>query len=252
MKAVILAGGKGTRLAEETQYKPKPLVEAGGKPLLWHIMQNFYKYSVQEFIILAGYKGDMIKDYFANFWLHESDVTFDLATPKKHIHQIRSMPWKVMVLDTGLESNTGSRIAQLKNLIDDTFLLTYGDGISDVNIHNLISFHKQSDNFATLTAVQPPARYGAVSISDSQVTRFQEKIESGETWINGGYFVLTTKVFDYIGDENVSFEFEVLPELARLGKLGAYKHSGYWQSVDTIRDLQNLESAIQKKIFSWT
>ena len=251
MKAVILAGGRGTRLMEETQIKPKPLVEANGKPLIWHIMQNFSMHGVTDFIILAGYKGQQIREYFANFWLHQADLTFDLSTPNQEIHKVRGLPWKVTVLDTGVDTNTGGRIAQLNGLLNEDFLLTYGDGVSDVDIKKLILCHQNSSNLATLTAVQPPARFGALNLKGSQVLSFQEKPEGEGGWVNGGFFVLKPKIFDYLTGEGSSFEIDALPKVASLGKLGAYLHKGYWQPVDTIRDLQRLEEALERGELPW-
>lgn len=251
MKAVILAGGRGTRLSEETLLKPKPLVEAAGQPLIWHIMQNYARYGVIEFIVLAGYKGHQIREYFANYWLHQADITFDLSTPEQEIHKVRSLPWKVSVLDTGIDTNTGGRIARLRDLIAEDFLLTYGDGVADVNIMELIASHKVSGNLATLTAVQPPARFGALKIVDNQVVSFQEKPIAEGAWVNGGYLVLKPEVFSFLQNDNSSFEIDVLPEIAKLKKLGVYKHSGFWQPVDTIRDLQRLEEAIGKGVLPW-
>jgi len=251
MKAVILAGGKGTRLAEETGIKPKPLVEAKGKPLLWHVMQNYYFYGVTDFIILSGYKGNQIRDYFANFWLHESDVTFDLKNSILQIHKVRGLPWKVTIIDTGLDTNTGGRIAQLRDILDEDFLLTYGDGVSDVNMEHLLNCHQQNSNYVTLTAVQPPARFGALNLLDEKVISFEEKPKGDGAWVNGGFFVVDPKVFDYISGNDASFEADVLPKLAKDGKLGSYKHSGFWQPVDTIRDLQRLELALEKDLLPW-
>jgi len=251
MKAVILAGGRGTRLSEETQLKPKPLVEAKGKPLLWHIMKNFSRYEINEFIILSGYKGQQIREYFANFWLHQSDLTFDLATSNQEIHEVRSLPWKVTVLDTGVNTNTGERIARLKGLLNDDFLLTYGDGISDVDIQKLIATHQNSSNLVTLTAVQPPARFGALNLRANQVLNFQEKPSGEGGWINGGFFVFSPKAFEFFLSDTPSFEIDVLPKIASNGKLGAYRHSGYWQPVDTIRDLERLEEAIESGALPW-
>jgi glucose-1-phosphate cytidylyltransferase len=236
---------------EETQLKPKPLVEAKGKPLIWHIMQNFSRHGVTDFIILAGYKGQQIREYFANFWLHQADLTFDLSTPNQEIHKVRGLPWKVTVLDTGVDTNTGGRIAQLKGLLNEDFLLTYGDGVSDVDIKRLILNHQNSNNLATLTAVQPPARFGALNLKGNQVLSFQEKPEGEGAWVNGGFFVLKPKIFDYLTNEGYSFEIDVLPTVASLGKLGAYLHKGYWQPVDTIRDLQRLEEAIERGALPW-
>ena len=251
MKAVILAGGRGTRLSEETQLKPKPLVEASGQPLIWHIMQNYARYGVTDFIVLAGYKGQQIREYFANFWLHQADVTFDLSTPEREIHKIRSLPWKVSVLDTGIDTNTGGRILKLKDLLKEDFLLTYGDGVSDINIKDLISVHRASGNFATLTAVRPPARFGALNLVAGQVESFQEKPEGEGSWVNGGFLVLKPEIFTFLKGDDSSFEIDGLPKIAALGKLGAYKHSGFWQPVDTIRDLQRLEEAISRGLLPW-
>ena len=251
MKAVILAGGRGTRLMEETQLKPKPLVEAKGKPLIWHIMQNFSMHGITDFIILAGYKGQQIREYFANFWLHQADLTFDLSTPDQEIHKVRGLPWRVTVLDTGIDTNTGGRIAYLKGLFDGDFLLTYGDGVADVDIKKLILSHQNSSNLATLTAVQPPARFGALNLKGNQVLSFQEKPEGEGAWVNGGFFVLKPKIFEYLTSEDSSFEIDILPTVASLGKLGAYLHKGFWQPVDTIRDLQRLEEAIERGALPW-
>jgi glucose-1-phosphate cytidylyltransferase len=251
MKAVILAGGRGTRLAEETQLKPKPLVEAKSKPLIWHIMQNFSRFGICDFIILSGYKGQQIREYFANFWLHQADVTFDLATSNQEIHKLRSLPWKVTVLDTGVDTNTGGRIARLKGLLSDDFLLTYGDGVSDIDIGRLFQTHQNSNNFVTLTAVQPPARFGALNLNGNQVTSFQEKPIGDGGWVNGGFFVISPKIFDFLIGDVTSFEIDTLPRLASAGKLGVFKHTGYWQPVDTIRDLQKLEEAIEMGVLPW-
>ena len=251
MKAVILAGGRGTRLSEETQLKPKPLVEAAGQPLIWHIMQNYAKHGITDFIVLAGYKGQQIREYFANYWLHQADITFDLATPEREIHKVRSLPWKVSVLDTGIDTNTGGRIARLRDLLKEDFLLTYGDGVSDVNISELIGSHKLSGNLATLTAVQPPARFGALNLIGNRVISFQEKPDGDGAWVNGGFLVLKPEIFDFLKGDDSSFEIDALPKIAELGKLGVYKHSGFWQPVDTIRDLQRLEEAIGRGVLPW-
>lgn len=252
MKAVILAGGRGSRLSEETTLKPKPLVEANGKPLIWHIMQNYSRHGITEFIVLSGYKGQQMREYFANFWLHQADLTFDLSTSNQEIHEVRGLPWKVTVLDTGIDTNTGGRIARLKGMLNEDFLLTYGDGVSDIDISSLLKKHKQLDNYVTLTAVQPPARFGALNLKGNQVTSFQEKPEGDGAWVNGGFFVLSPKIFDYLDSDTSSFEIDALPKVASAGKLGAHKHSGYWQPVDTIRDLQRLEEAIENGALPWT
>ena len=251
MKAVILAGGRGTRLSEETQFRPKPLVEAAGNPLIWHVMQNFARFGISEFIVLAGYKGQMIREYFSNYWLNNSDITFDLSSQAHDVHEIRGLPWRVTVLDTGVDTNTGGRIAQIEQFVDSEFLLTYGDGVSDVNINKLIEHHNQTGAMATLTAVQPPARFGALKINEGVVTEFQEKSQAFEGWINGGFFVLKSSIFNYFKSENPIFELDILPKLARDGNLAAYKHTGFWQPVDTIRDLENLESAIKDGLLPW-
>jgi len=251
MKAVILAGGRGTRLAEETHIKPKPLVEANGQPLIWHIMQNYARYGITEFIVLAGYKGQQIREYFANYWLHQADITFDLGTPDHEVHKVRGLPWKVSVLDTGIETNTGGRIAKLKDLLHEDFLLTYGDGVANVNIQDLIVKHSESKNIVTLTAVQPPARFGALNLNGSQVISFQEKPAGDGAWVNGGFFVLNPMVFDFLESDSSSFEIDALPRIANAGKLGVHKHAGYWQPVDTIRDLANLEEAISRGELPW-
>jgi glucose-1-phosphate cytidylyltransferase len=252
MKAVILAGGRGTRLSEETQVKPKPLVEASGHPLIWHVMQNYALHGITEFVVLAGYKGQQLKEYFANYWLHQSDITFDLSTPSHEIVEVRNLPWKVTVLDTGVDSNTGSRILRLKSLIDESFLLTYGDGVADVDISSLVDCHKNSRNLVTLTAVKPPARFGALNLVNGQIVNFQEKPQGEGAWVNGGFFVVDPLIFNYLDGVNPSFEMDVLPKIANEGKLGAYKHEGFWQPVDTIRDLQRLEEAIKRKALPWT
>lgn len=251
MKAVILAGGRGTRLTEETTLKPKPLVEANGKPLIWHIMQNYSMHGITEFIILSGYKGQQIREYFANFWLHQADLTFDLTTPNQEIHEVRGLPWKVTVLDTGIDTNTGGRIARLKGILNEDFLLTYGDGVSDVDISSLLKKHKELDNYVTLTAVQPPARFGALDLKGDRVVGFKEKPIGDGAWVNGGFFVVTPKIFDYLSTGSTSLEIDVLPKIAKDQKLGAYKHIGFWQPVDTIRDLYRLEEAIAAGALPW-
>ena len=241
MKAVILAGGKGTRLSEETQAKPKPLVEAGGKPLIWHIMQNYFLHGIDEFIILAGYKGQLIREYFNNFWLHQSDITFDLGSPKHEVIRSKKVPWKVTVLDTGLESGTGTRLRYLQELITEDFLLTYGDGVADVNIPAAIAQHARTGKIATLTAVQPPGRYGALELDEVSVTAFCEKPEGEGGWINGGFFVVSPEAIALIEGDQTSWEGRVLPILAARNSLGAYFHKGFWQPMDTLREKNHLE-----------
>lgn len=251
MKAVILAGGRGTRLSEETSIKPKPLVEAGGQTLLWHIMQNYSRFGIDEFVILAGYKGNLIREYFASYWLNQADVTFDLSKPDHLVLKARNLPWKVTVVDTGLDTGTAGRILLAQHLLDEDFLLTYGDGVADVDILKLIECHKNSSNVATLTAVQPPARFGALKLINGQVAEFQEKPDGDGGWVNGGFLVVSPKVFSYLHGTNSSFEVHTLPILAAEGFLGVYKHSGFWQPVDTIRDLQRLEEFISTGMLPW-
>jgi glucose-1-phosphate cytidylyltransferase len=252
MKAVILAGGRGTRLTEETQLKPKPLVEANGKPLIWHIMQNFSRHGVTDFIILSGYKGQQIREYFANFWLHQADLTFDLETPNQEVHKVRGLPWKVTVLDTGIDTNTGGRIARLKGLLNEDFLLTYGDGVSDIDIQKLITNHQNSNNLATLTAVQPPARFGALNL-DSQdfVNSFIEKPKGDGAWINGGFFCLRKEICGFIFDLQTSFESEPLNKLVSIKELTAFEHQGWWHPMDTLRDKRVLESLWENGDAPW-
>lgn len=244
MKAVILAGGRGTRLYEETLVKPKPLVEAKGKPLIWHIMKNYSIHGITEFIVLAGYKGHMLKEYFAKFWLNDADITFDLSEPKFDVHSKRGESWKVTVIDSGLETMTGGRLGYLKDQISDTFLVTYGDGVSNVHIKKLIEFHKSSPSLATLTAVQPPARFGALNLAANLVTSFEEKPVGDGSWVNGGFFVFEPEILDFIKSEKDSLEVDILPDIAKIGQLKAFKHEGFWQPVDTIRDLERLNLAL--------
>ena len=251
MKAVILAGGRGTRLSEETYLKPKPLVEAQGKPLIWHIMKNYSNHGINEFIVLAGYKGHMLKDYFANFWLNDADVTFDLSEPKLDVHSKRGETWKVTVIDSGLETMTGGRLGFLRGLVSDTFLLTYGDGVSNVDVQKLVDFHKSSPSLATLTAVQPPARFGALNLVENFVNGFEEKPVGDGGWVNGGYFVLEPTILDYVKSNRDSFEADILPGIARSGQLKAFKHDGFWQPVDTIRDLERLNLALDAGELTW-
>ena len=238
MKVVILAGGFGTRLSEETDLKPKPMVEIGGNPILWHIMKSYSSYGFNDFIILLGYKGYTIKDFFSNYFLHQSDVTFDLANNKMKVHQNQSEPWKVTLLDTGLNTMTGGRIKQAKKYIgNEDFLLTYGDGLSNVNINSLVDFHKKHMKSITMTAVQPDGRYGALDIkSDNLISSFDEKPKGDGSWINGGFFVCKPNVFDYIDGNETMFEQKPLSNLATDNQLMAFKHEGFWQSMDTLRD----------------
>ena len=242
MKVVILAGGFGTRLSEETDIKPKPMVEIGGKPILWHIMKNYSSYGFNEFVILLGYKGYVIKEFFSNYFLHQSDVTFDLANNSMEVHQNESEPWKVTLLDTGLSTLTGGRIKRAKDYIgDDDFLLTYGDGLSDVDIAKTVAFHKIHGKNITMTAVQPAGRYGALDIkADNSISSFKEKPKGDGSWINGGFFVCKPDVLDYIDGDSTIFEQEPLVNLASDNQLMAYKFDGFWGSMDTLRDKHNL------------
>ena len=248
---MILAGGRGSRLSEETHSKPKPLVEAGGQPLLWHIMQNYARFGINEFIVLAGYKGDLIRQYFADYWLHQTDITFDLSSPSLEVHNNRGLPWKVTVLETGIETMTGGRILRARHLIDEPFFLTYGDGISDVNIDLLRAQFMKNKKIATLTAVQPPARFGALELDKNDVVSFQEKPSGDGAWINGGFFMLTESIFNFIEGDHSILESDVLPKLASQNELGAYFHDGFWQPVDTVRDLFRLDQHIASGSLPW-
>ena len=250
MKVVILAGGFGTRLSEETGVRPKPLVEIGEMPILWHIMKMYAAYGHNDFIICCGYKGYMIKEFFSNYYLKSSDVTFDLKNNKMELHSNSVEPWKVTLIDTGDNSMTGGRVKRVKDYIgNETFFLTYGDGVSDVNIKELLKFHKEQKTYATLTAVQPPGRYGAFNLESKQklITSFREKptgddSEHGQevAWINGGFFVLEPEIFDYIEGDLTVWERDPMEKLATENQLSAYKHAGFWQSMDSLRDKQVL------------
>jgi glucose-1-phosphate cytidylyltransferase len=243
MKAVILAGGLGTRLSEETHLKPKPMVEVGGKPILWHILKIYSHFGINEFIICCGYKGYIIKEYFANYFLHTSDVTYHMDQDNHmEIHQRKSEPWKVTLVDTGDLSQTGGRLGRVRSYLNCTsFCFTYGDGVADVDIGALIAQHQREGMHATLTAVQPPGRYGALHLDGSAVLHFQEKPDGDNAWINGGFFILEPPVLDLIAGDGTSWEGDVLPQLAAAGQLGAYRHRGFWQPMDTLRDRTRLE-----------
>lgn len=242
MKAVILAGGYGTRLMEETQTIPKPLVSIGGKPILWHIMKVLSHYGINEFIICCGYKGYMIKEYFANYFLHMSDVTFDMESNKMKVRQKYSEPWKVTLVDTGEKSNTGGRLKRVADYLDnEPFLFTYGDGIGNINIDELKRFAENYNCLACLTAVQPPGRYGMLNMADDYVTNFLEKPEGDGAWINGGFFILKPEVIGYIDNDLIAWESEPLSKLAKEKNLVAYKHYGFWRPMDTLRDKIYLE-----------
>jgi glucose-1-phosphate cytidylyltransferase len=242
MKAVILAGGLGSRLSEETVVRPKPMVELGGMPVLWHIMKIYSHYGIHDFVVCLGYKGYMIKEYFANYFLHMSDVTFDLRNNKLEVHQNLSEPWSVTLVDTGQNTQTGGRLKRVRKYIDGTFCFTYGDGLSDVNITDLLAFHRQQGTKATLTAVQPPGRFGVIDFKEEKIAAFHEKPPGDGGWVNGGFFVLEPEVLDTIEGDSTPWEREPLEGLAQAGQLSAYKHDGFWQPMDTLRDRTYLES----------
>jgi glucose-1-phosphate cytidylyltransferase len=243
MKAVILAGGLGTRLAEETSVRPKPMVEIGGKPILWHIMKMYSHHGINDFVICCGYKGYVIKEYFANYFLHMSDVTFDMRSNEMHVHNRRAEPWKVTLVDTGDNSMTGGRLLRVKDHVkdDDAFCFTYGDGVSDVDIDAEVKFHQSHGRAATLMSTYPPARFGLLETHEGHVTSFREKPRGEGGAINGGFFVLSPKVFDYLSSDATVWEKEPLVGLAKDEQLLAYHHDGFWQPMDTLRDKQLLE-----------
>ena len=257
MKTVILAGGFGTRLSEETGVRPKPLVEVGGMPILWHIMKMYSHYGHNEFIICCGYKGYMIKEFFADYFLRHSDVTFDIKNNKMKIHTNDIEPWQVTLIDTGENSMTGGRIKRIKKYVgDETFFLTYGDGVCDVDFNELLDFHNERKAYATLTAVQQPGRYGAFSLEsgNDKITNFREKPKGDghdTAWINGGFFVLEPEIFDYIEGDDTTWEREPMEALAQEKQLNAFKHEGYWQSMDSLRDKTVLEDLWEKDITPW-
>lgn len=253
MKVLILAGGFGTRLSEETALKPKPMVEIGGMPILWHIMKSYSAYGYNDFVILLGYKGYVIKEYFANYFLHQSDVTIDLRDNSLEVHNTSSEPWKVTLLDTGLNTMTGGRIKRAKEYINDqTFLLTYGDGVADVNIKETVNFHQNHGKLITMTSVQPAGRFGALDISsDLKVKSFKEKPQGDGNWINGGYFVCQPGVIDFIDNDSTVFEQSPLESLASSNQLYTYKHHGYWQCMDTLRDMRHLNEVWDNNKAPW-
>jgi glucose-1-phosphate cytidylyltransferase len=243
MKAVILAGGFGTRISEETHLKPKPLIEIGGRPILWHIMKNYSVHGVNDFVICCGYKGYLIKEYFANYFLHMSDLTFDMSTNQMEVHQHKAEPWKVTLIDTGEDTQTGGRLKRVSDYIinEDSFCFTYGDGVSNVDIRASMEFHRRHGKLATVTAVLPPGRYGALERSGEKVTGFVEKPRGDGGVINGGFFVLSPKVLDFIDGDQSSWEGESLPRLAQKGEMMAFEHQGFWQPMDTLREKNLLE-----------
>ncbi len=253
MKVLILAGGFGSRLSEETDIKPKPMVEIGGKPILWHIMKIYSQYGFNDFVILLGYKGYVIKEYFANYLLHQSDITIDVVNNKTIIHNNQAESWKITLLDTGLNSMTGGRVLKAKNYIDeDTFMLTYGDGVSDVNIDELLAFHKSHEGCVTMTSAQPDGRFGALKVDENnRVHEFMEKPKGDGGWINAGFFVCDKRVFEYIENEMTIFEKDPLENMAADGQLYTYKHNGFWKPMDTLRDKLQLESLISNNTAPW-
>jgi len=253
MKAVILAGGLGTRLSEETHLMPKPMIKIGGKPILWHIMKMYSAHNVNEFIICCGYMGYVLKEYFSNYFLHTSDVTFDIAKNSMEVHQRNAEPWRVTLVDTGENTMTGGRLKRVENYLrgDKHFCFTYGDGLSDINISELLAFHQQHEKMATVTAVSPPGRYGAIITNGTDVIGFQEKPPGDGALINGGFFVLDTSVFNFLKDDRTVWELEPLNSLATNGELKAFKHEGFWHAMDTLRDKTYLEALWQEQRAPW-
>jgi glucose-1-phosphate cytidylyltransferase len=253
MKAVILAGGLGTRISEETHLKPKPMIEIGGKPILWHIMKIFSSYDVTEFVICCGYKGYHIKEYFNNYFLHRSDVTFDVAKNEMQVHRDFSDPWKVTLVDTGEVTMTGGRLLRVKSFLTpgEAFFFTYGDGVADIDIKALRNYHESHKKLATVTAVEPPGRYGALDIQDGTVIGFKEKPKGDGARINGGFFVLEYACIDTVAGDDTSWEQEPLETLSRNGQLGAFQHDGFWQPMDTLRDMRLLEDLWSKGVAPW-
>ena len=253
MKAIILAGGLGTRISEETATRPKPMIEIGGKPILWHIMKTYSAHGINDFVICCGYKGYLIKEYFANYFLHTSDVTFDMQNNTMEVHQRYAEPWKVTLVDTGDKTMTGGRLKRVASYIQDeeTFCLTYGDGVSDVSITELIAFHRAQNLKATVTATLPPGRFGALDIIGNRVNNFREKPKGDGGMINGGFFVLSPEVIDYITDDSTLWEQDPLERLAEEGQLAAFQHHGFWQPMDTLRDMTHLEELWQSGKAPW-
>ena len=253
MKAVLLAGGLGTRISEESTLRPKPMIEIGGRPILWHIMKMYSAHGIDDFIVLCGYKQYMIKEYFANYFLHMSDVTFDLRSNQPNIHYAHAEPWRVTIVDTGEETMTGGRLKRVREYLEGgPFCLTYGDGVGDVDIRSTIAFHKRQGKLATMTVVQPPGRFGAVAMDEGHaVSSFQEKPTGDGAWINGGFFVLEPGVIDYIEGDATVWEAEPLRDLARDGQLSAYRHEGFWQPMDTLRDRNVLEELWKSRQAPW-
>lgn len=252
MKAVILAGGLGTRIAEETTVRPKPMVDIGGRPVLWHIMKTYSSHGIQEFVICLGYKGYIIKEYFANYFLHMSDVTFDIAANRLEVHEQHAEPWRVTLVDTGDETMTGGRLKRVRQYLgNEVFCFTYGDGLSNVDVGALISFHREQGTLATVTAVQPPGRFGTLDFNKNRITGFSEKPDGDGGWINGGFFVLSPRVLDYIDGDATSWEREPMERLTREGQLSAYRHTGFWHPMDTLRDKLLLDELWNEGAAPW-
>lgn len=251
MQAVLLAGGLGTRISEETVIKPKPMVEIGGKPILWHIMKIYSQYGVNDFIVCLGYKGYVIKEYFANYFLHTSDVTINLKNNALVIHKNAAEPWKITLVDTGEQTQTGGRLKKVSEYLEPVFCMTYGDGVADIDIEKLIKFHQVNKPLATVTAVKPPGRFGVLNMNDNHISSFNEKPEGDGSWINGGFFVLDKKVLEYIQGDQTIWEKNPMEKLASEGQLIAYRHTGFWQPMDTLRDRQKLEELWTKNEAPW-
>ena len=253
MKVVILAGGFGTRLSEETQIKPKPMIEIGGKPILWHIMKIYSYYGFNDFIICLGYKGYMIKEYFFNYFMHQSDLTIDLKTNSIETHSSNAEPWKISLIDTGTNSMTGGRIKRIKDYVgDETFLLTYGDGVGNINIEDLVKYHKSKQKLVTITAVQPSGRFGSLNLNEqNNVQSFLEKPEGDGAWINGGFFVCEPEIFDFINSDHTTWEREPMEKIASKGEMTAFKHNGFWKPMDTLREKKELENLWNKGNAPW-
>lgn len=251
MKAVLLAGGLGTRISEETNLRPKPMIEVGGKPILWHIMKMYSNHGIHDFIVCCGYKGYIIKEYFANYFLHMSDVTIDMSKNLVEVHQQYSEPWKITLVDTGEATQTGGRLKRVKDYLDGDFCMTYGDGVSSIDISSSIRFHKLHGKLATMTAVQPPGRFGSLNLDGTKITSFLEKPQGDGSWINGGFFVLNPKVIELVGDDSTIWEKYPLETLAKNNELQAFFHTGFWQPMDTLRDKNQLEELWASGLAPW-
>jgi len=251
MKAIILAGGLGTRISEESHLKPKPMIEIGGKPILWHIMKCYGAHGINEFVICCGYKGYVIKEYFANYFLHMSDVTFDMTNNEMEVHHRKAEPWKVTLVDTGENTQTGGRIKRVKEHIEGTFCMTYGDGVSDLNLQQLLAFHREQKTLATVTAIQPAGRFGSIEIAGARVKSFLEKPKGDNRWISGGFFVCEPQVFERISGDATIWEREPLESLAKDQQLSVFKHNGFWAAMDTLRDKQYLEKLWSEDNAPW-